>query len=130
LAEATPTLSKGARAFPKDVRLRRRAEFLKVQERGAKHSADCLLVLALPNGRADGLSRVGLTVSTKVGNAVVRNRLRRRLRELFRTRRAALPRGLDMVIIARTSAAEADWSRLVRAFERVSAELAKRYPAS
>jgi ribonuclease P protein component len=115
--------------FSKDVRLRRRSEFLKVQERGAKHGADCLLVLALPNGRADGLTRLGLTVSTKVGNAVVRNRLRRRLRELFRTRRQTLPRGLDMVIIARTSAAEADWARLVRAFERVTAELSKRYPA-
>ncbi|MEW5742717.1 MAG: ribonuclease P protein component [Myxococcota bacterium] len=109
------------------MRLRRRSEFLKVQERGAKLSADCLLVLALPNGRADGLTRLGLTVSTKVGNAVVRNRLRRQLRELFRTRRHALPRGLDMVIIARTSAAEADFGRLTRAFEKVGQDLGRRY---
>lgn len=127
--DATPT-PKGARhAFPKGVRLKRRGEFLKVQERGAKVSADCLLVLVLPNGRADGVTRLGLTVSTKVGNAVVRNRLRRRLRELFRTRKDALPRGLDMVIIARTSAAEADTPRLTRAFERAVAELSRRYPA-
>ncbi len=118
---------RGRYAFPKAVRLRRRAEFLKVQERGAKVSADCLLALVLPNGRADGLTRLGLTVSTKVGNAVVRNRVRRRLRELFRTRRESLPRGLDMVIIARTSAAEADWARLGRSFERVAAELQKRF---
>jgi ribonuclease P protein component len=116
-------------AFSKAMRLRRRSEFLKVQERGTKVSADCLVVLVLPNGRADGLTRLGLTVSTKVGNAVVRNRLRRRLRELFRTRREALPGGLDMVIIARTSAAEADWARLVRAFERVSTELSRRFTA-
>ncbi|GMU60598.1 MAG: ribonuclease P protein component [Myxococcales bacterium] len=119
----------GRFSFPKEVRLRRRSEFLKVQERGAKLSADCLLVLALPNGRADALTRLGLTVSTKVGNAVVRNRLRRRLRELFRTRRHGLPRGLDMVIIARTSAAEADFGRLSRAFEKVAADLSKRYPS-
>jgi ribonuclease P protein component len=128
--DVTATPRGKTHGFPKDVRLRRRSEFLKVQDRGAKHSADCLLVLALPNGRADGLTRLGLTVSTKVGNAVVRNRLRRRLRELFRTRRETLPRGLDMVIIARTSAAEADWARLVRAFERVTADLSRRYPAS
>jgi ribonuclease P protein component len=101
---------------------------LKVQERGAKLFADCLVVLVLPNGRTDGLTRLGLTVSTKVGNAVVRNRLRRRLRELFRTRRHALPRGLDMVIIAKTNAAEADFGRLRRAFEKAGQELAKRYP--
>lgn len=125
-----PTLRGRKRhAFPKAMRLRRRSEFLKVQERGTKVSADCLLALVMPNGRADGLTRLGLTVSTKVGNAVVRNRLRRRLRELFRTRREALPGGLDMVIIARTSAAEADWARLVRAFERVSLELSRRFSA-
>ena len=48
--------------FPKEVRLRRRSEFLRVQDRGAKIIADCLLCLALPNGRADGLTRLGLTV--------------------------------------------------------------------
>lgn len=115
--------------FPKEVRLRRRAEFLRVQDRGQKVTADCLLVLVLPNGRPDGLTRVGLTVSSKVGNAVVRSRIRRRLRELFRTRRASLPKGLDMVFIARSSAKDADGPRVTRAFERVQQELARRYPA-
>jgi ribonuclease P protein component len=105
-------------AFPKEVRLRRRAEFLRVQEAGRKVAADCLLALVLPNGRE--VTRLGLTVSTKVGNAVVRNRIRRVLRELFRTQRDALPKGLDMVLIARQSAADADSVRLGRAFERVT----------
>ena len=115
--------------FPKEVRLRRRGEFLRVQERGHKVTADCLLCLVLPNGRADGLTRLGLTVSTKVGPSVVRNRIRRRLRELFRTRKASLPRGLDMVFIARSSAAEAEWPRVVRAYERVERELVKKFGA-
>jgi ribonuclease P protein component len=114
-------------AFPKEVRLRRRPEFLRVQDTGRKVTADCLLALVLPNGRQ--VTRLGLTVSTKVGNAVVRNRIRRRLRELFRRRRAALPGGLDMVLIARQSAAEADTPRLTRAFERVVSELAHPRPA-
>ncbi len=113
--------------FDKEVRLRARAEFLKVQDRGHKVSADCMLALALPNGRADGVTRLGLTVSAKVGNAVVRNRIRRRLRELFRTRRHMLPGGLDVVLIARNSAATADWPVLVKAFTRVESELSKRF---
>jgi ribonuclease P protein component len=121
--------SPGAHSFPKEVRLRRRSEFLKVQDKGFKITADCLLCLVLPNGRADGQTRLGLTVSTKVGPSVVRNRIRRRLRELFRVRKDSLPRGLDMVFIARNSAAEAEFPRLSRAFERVCAELEKKYRA-
>lgn len=113
--------------FPKEVRLRRRSEFLKVQDKGHKVTADCLLCLVLPNGRADGLTRLGLTVSTKVGSAVVRNGIRRRLKELFRQRNERLPRGLDMVLIARSSAAQADWPRMVRAYERVERELEKKF---
>jgi ribonuclease P protein component len=113
-------------AFPKEVRLRRRSEFLRVQDAGRKIAADCLLALVLPNGREQ--SRLGLTVSTKVGNAVVRNRIRRCLREFYRLKRAAFPKGLDMVVIARQSAAEADAPRLNRAFERVLTDLAKPPP--
>ena len=116
--------------FPKEVRLRRRSEFLRVQDKGHKVTADCLLCLVLPNGRADGLTRLGLTVSTKVGISVVRNRIRRRLRELFRLRKASLPKGLDMVFIARSSAKEADWSRMVRAYERIERELHLKFKPS
>ena len=71
--------------------------------------------------------RVGIVVSGKVGNAVVRNRVRRRLREALR---ALLPGGLrpeasyrgvasvDMVVIARPSAAEAGYAELASALER------------
>jgi ribonuclease P protein component len=119
----------GAFSFPKEVRLRRRSEFLRVQDKGHKVTADCLLCLVLPNGRADGVTRLGLTVSTKVGPSVVRNRIRRRLRELFRVKKATLPKGLDMVFIARSSAAEADFARLAKAYERIERELEKKFRA-
>ncbi len=115
--------------FPKSLRLRSRREFLIVQDTGTKVSADCVLALVKPNGQPDSETRVGLTVSSKVGNAVVRNRVRRKLRELFRTRRSELPRGLDMVLIARNSAATAEWPVFVRAFERLVSELKRRFPS-
>jgi ribonuclease P protein component len=117
---AVPEPSEGER-FPKELRLRTRKEFLRVQDKGRKVVAGPLLALALPNGRE--LTRVGLTVSTKVGNAVVRVRIRRRLRELFRKRRQQLPMGLDLVFIARASAAEADFAELSESFEAVTRKL-------
>lgn len=118
--------TRGAQAFPRNLRLRSRREFLVVQDTGVKVSADCVLALVKPAARG-AQTRVGLTVSSKVGNAVVRNRVRRRLRQLFRTRRSELPKGLDMVLIARTSAATAEWPAFVRAFDRIVAEVKRRF---
>lgn len=117
---------KRAERFPKALRLTRRRQFLEVQGRGAKVTVEPLLVLALPNTL--GLTRVGLTVSSKVGNAVVRVRIRRRLRELFRKRRHELPPGLDLVLIARGSAAAADYQKFSRAFDGLIAKLKRMYP--
>lgn len=111
--------------FGKEARLRRRSEFLLVQEKGQKINADCLLALVLPN--ATGKTRLGLTVSNKVGNSAVRNKIRRRLRELYRKRLRALPKGIDLVVIARNSAADADFAAIRRAFEKVAGELARRF---
>lgn len=47
---------------------------------------------------------MGITVSGKVGNSVIRNRIKRQVREFFRRRRAALPHGVDFLVIARKSA--------------------------
>lgn len=122
-----PLVAETFQAFPKRVRLRRRREFLAVQERGHKHSADCLLCLSLPQVKTQECTRLGLTVSTKVGPAVVRNRIRRVLRELFRKRKEQWPLGLDVVLIAKPSAAQANTERLTHAFERLTRELQKKY---
>lgn len=112
--------------FPKDFRLRTRREFLRVQDRGRKISVDPLLALVLPNGKAQ--TRIGLTVSSKVGNAVVRGRIRRQLREQFRKKRAQLPRGVDVVLVARQSARDADAAVFSRAFDRIAQKLRELFP--
>ncbi|NTX05950.1 ribonuclease P protein component [Myxococcus sp. CA051A] len=114
--------------FPKALRLLSRREFLEVQDGGQKLPSDCLLALYKRNGRT--YSRVGLTVSSKVGNAVVRARLRRVLRELFRKRRMQWPPGLDVVLVARSSAKEASFVALSRAFDGVTRKLQRLPPAA
>jgi ribonuclease P protein component len=113
-------------AFPQRIRLTRRQQFLKVQQEGAKVAVDPLLALALRNGLSQ--TRMGFTVSSKVGNAVVRNRIRRRLRELYRHRRSALPPGLDVVLVARSAAATAEMPKLAAAFDQIAARLRSAFP--
>jgi ribonuclease P protein component len=90
--------------FGKAARLRRRREFLAVKDRGTRLHAGDYIVLALPN--ECGRARIGLTVSSKVGGAVVRNRVKRWLREKFRQVASELP-PVDLVVIARSSAPRA-----------------------
>lgn len=82
--------------FPKLVRVRSRLDFAAVYERGVRISDGCFSLTALSNERPT--SRLGLAVSKRCGNAVRRNRLKRRLREAFRLSRAELPTGLDLVV--------------------------------
>ena len=117
-------MADGPNGFGKGFRLRRRAEFLAVQNGGARINADCLLVVWKKNEA--GAPRLGLTVTSKVGPAVERNRIRRHLREFFRHRKAEFPKGVDVVVIARNSAKDATRDALQRAFARALAELKKK----
>jgi len=105
--------ARAAEGFPRAARIRKRADFLRVQQRGKKLSSGPLvaLVLATPGTPA----RLGLTVSSKVGNAVVRARVKRCLREVFRRRRASCP-PVELVVIARPAAGEAPTRELTAAF--------------
>lgn len=85
----------------KAARLRLRREFLAVQERGRKIPAGAYLLLTLENEH--GRPRLGVTVSSRVGDAVTRNRVKRWVREAFRAAAASLP-PIDLVVIARSSA--------------------------
>jgi ribonuclease P protein component len=86
------------------MRLRQRAEFLAVQSGGTKLHGRHVLAIAKRHVEPAQRGRLGLTVTKKVGNAVVRNRIRRLLREWMRLH-GWVPPGWDLVLVAKDSAA-------------------------
>ena len=91
--------------------LKKRADFLRVRATGRRWAATGL-VLQMRARDDDGPLRVGYTVSKKVGNAVERNRVRRRLRAAVRESLGPRP-GRDYVVIGRRAALSRPWEALV-----------------
>jgi ribonuclease P protein component len=133
-------------AFPKALRLRRRREFVRVQTKGEKHHVRHFLVFVLagPEGRADKSTpvplvqaeaahagrlpppRVGVTVTRKVGSAVQRNRIRRWVREAFRRARTRFASGVEMVWVAKQTAAAGCYAEVVSDMNTMAERLAAR----
>jgi ribonuclease P protein component len=84
------------------ARLTRPADFTRVYGRRQSAASGQLVVYSLPNGLPDGRVRLGLSVSRRIGTAVVRNRWKRRLREAFRAVRSELPQGIDIIVVVRS----------------------------
>ncbi|MDR0548047.1 MAG: ribonuclease P protein component [Deltaproteobacteria bacterium] len=94
-------------SFPKERRLRKRADYLLMREKSlGRAMVGGFLVVIRPN--AGPLTRFGVTVTRKIGRAVVRNRLKRQAREFFRLNRGQWPEGLDLLFIA-TQKALTNW---------------------
>ena len=98
---------------PNPPRLKRRAEFLRVAASGRKAAVHGLVLQALPRDDP-GPARLGFTVTKRVGNAVVRNRTRRRLREAARLLLREHPvHGADLVLIGRDTTRDREFALLV-----------------
>ncbi len=98
---------------PTATRLKRRAEFLRVAAKGRKAPMPGLVLQTLARGD-DNAARLGFTVTKKVGNAVVRNRAKRRLREAARALLRERPlRGVDLVLIGRAGTCGRDFHALI-----------------
>jgi ribonuclease P protein component len=104
-------------AFPKSVRLLRRSEFRRVYDEGQRRSAPLCTIFFRPNGLPH--PRLGITAPTRLGTAVLRNRLKRRLREVFRLHRAALPGGWDILVNPREAVAKVPFPTLERELLRL-----------
>lgn len=131
--------------FPRRLRLQRRREFLRVQRSGAKHHTRFFLVFVAPSmlrargpaplapgvapgeaaAAAPGLpaTRLGVTVTRKVGKAVKRNWIKRLVREAFRREHHALPAGLDMVWVAKRDAVDSTYEAVVHDMRALAGRL-------
>ena len=104
------------------MRLTDSPEFERVYRQGTAYRGKRFSVHAFPNEH--GNPRLGLSVSRKVGTAVTRNTVRRRLREVFRASTSEIPGDLDLVVSAKPAAAEATFRELLEEFGKALGKFA------
>ncbi len=96
----------GEFALTKKERLLNRTDFVNLNRSGKRYHTRHFLVILKKSGL--GITRLGVTVSKKTGNAVKRNRTKRLIREFFRLNKAYLPQGYDIVVAAKKDASYLD----------------------
>ncbi len=115
--------------FPSASRVRKRPEFLSIQERGQRVSTPSF-VLILSASVAAGSPRLGITASRRVGNAVVRSRAKRLIREAFRATRALWPPGIDLVVIVKRAPGESKLANVVAEWEAARPQIERKIRAA
>jgi len=114
-AKSLPAVAKrGAPSYLHSVKntisLKRNYEFRRLYNRGKSAGSKCVVVYCMKTGSPE--NRLGITVSSKLGGAVQRNRIRRRLKEIYRLNEHSLHVGYDIVIVARMRCRYATWSEI------------------
>ena len=97
--------SAAGQRLPRGARLRDPRDFQRVNRTGERRASAHFVAVVAPS-RRDEPAKLGLAVSRRVGNAVARNRVKRRVRDWFRRARPGLAPATDWVVIARAGAAE------------------------
>jgi ribonuclease P protein component len=116
------TRAPGRQTFGPERRIRKRAEYLHVQNEGYRFSLPSFIVLMCARAD-DGPARLGITVTRKFGNAVARNRARRLLREAFRLSAGSVPPGIDLVFIPKRAASITGLSAVLEEWRGVASNL-------
>ncbi len=111
-------------SFPKAVRILRRSDFRKVYDEGSRFSSPYFAAFCLKSAEPTPHPKVGFTVTKALGKAVVRNRMKRRMREAVRLNLSALPPSWMVVMNGRKGLLDADFSAIRREVMRLFAQCA------
>jgi ribonuclease P protein component len=103
------------------VTVKENYEFRRIYRKGKSAVSPQLVIYCQRNRR--GLSRLGVSVSTKLGGAVVRNRVRRRIREIYRLNKPKMVPGYDIIVVARVRAVETGYQKLESTYLRLLRQL-------
>ena len=95
--------------------------FRRLYSKGKSCANGYLVIYCRKNGSKE--NRIGLTVSAKLGHAVVRNKLRRRLREIYRLHEQEFLPGWDLVVVARSRAVDASYQKLEKSYLHLAKKL-------
>ena len=96
------------------VTVKENYEFRRIYRKGKSAVSPQLVIYCQRNRR--GHSRLGVSVSTKLGCAVVRNRVRRRIREIYRLNKAKMLPGYDLIVVARVRAVDMTYAKLEKQY--------------
>ena len=107
--------------FRRPDRLKKRYEFRQAQLSGRRIHTPHFLIVVVPNALQN--TRLGITVTKKVGNAVQRNRIKRVVREVFRRNRPLFPASHDLVFIAKRGSTVIDYASLLSELQRAAKKL-------
>jgi len=108
--------------LPKDCRILKRPEYLRLGEDGQRLIGKFFILVYAPSKHSQ--SRIGITATKKIGPAITRNRIKRVCREFFRIHRHQLAASLDVHIIARSAAARAANNELTISLEKLFSQIA------
>lgn len=120
-SEAMGATSDGPQRLRRADRLRKRYEFRQTQLQGRRIHTHHFLIVVRPNALQN--TRLGITVTKKVGTAVERNRIKRVVREVFRRNRALFPPAHDVVFIAKRGASDLDHASALDEVRRAATKL-------
>jgi ribonuclease P protein component len=107
----------GKYSLRKSEHLRKNSDFKRVYSKGRSCADHFIVLFVLPNNL--GRNRIGLSVSTKVGKAIKRNRIKRLFREVYRLNKDKLIQGFDLIFLARKDAVKLDFPKIERSILRL-----------
>lgn len=101
----------------REYRIRKQAEFDKIYRQSKRFRSDGLTILVHFNNSRESVTKFGIVVSKKIGNAVVRNKLKRQFRAIFRESILSLKSGLEIVVVAYPGIEKLSFAEINRVIE-------------